>query len=125
MKKLIYVYSSHPASADEITYEATLAISSSLRRPPKAGIAFFPFVTCVITDFSLRPPERYWSNASFSKVFSGMITFCPPAWHAAQLALKICSPAPTSPANAGPAATLKAIAPAAAAYLFIYLDLER
>jgi len=29
--------------------------------------------------------------------------------------LKICSPAPTSPANAGPAATLKAIAPAAAA----------
>lgn len=73
------VYSSHPASEVAITYVATLAISSSERRPPKAGMAFFPLVTCVTTDDSLRPPARYWSRASFSRVFSGMITFCPPA----------------------------------------------
>jgi hypothetical protein len=77
-------------------------------------MAFFPFVTWVMMDFSERPPARYWSRASFSRVFSGMITFCPPAWHAAQLALKICSPAPTSAAKAG-AASPKAIAPTVAA----------
>mmetsp|Transcript_8717 Transcript_8717/g.13618 ORF Transcript_8717/g.13618 Transcript_8717/m.13618 type:complete len:92 (-) Transcript_8717:69-344(-) len=32
-----------------------------------------------------------------------MITFWPPAWHAAQLPLKIVSPLPTSPARAAPA----------------------
>jgi len=41
-----------------------------------------------------------------------MMTFCPPAWQAAQLALKICSPAPKSPAKAGVAMTKAA--PAAA-----------
>jgi len=48
-----------------------------------------------------------------------MITFCPPAWHAAQLALKTCSPAATSPAKAGatPATEIAAAtAPAWAAY---------
>jgi hypothetical protein len=29
-----------------MTYAATLAMSSSLRRPPNAGIAFLPLVTC-------------------------------------------------------------------------------
>ena len=28
------------------------------RRPPNAGMAFLPFVTCVTTDDSLRPPVR-------------------------------------------------------------------
>lgn len=53
------IYSSHPASDVVITYVATLAISSSDKRPPKAGMAFFPFLTCVMTAFSLRPPARY------------------------------------------------------------------
>jgi len=44
-----------------------------------------------------------------------MMTFCPPAWHAAQLALKTVSPASTSAAMAGVEATPKAMAPAAAA----------
>jgi len=47
-----------------------------------------------------------------------MITFCPPAWHAAQLALNTCSPAATSPAKAGAAAEVAiaaATAPACAA----------
>mmetsp|Transcript_10943 Transcript_10943/g.22455 ORF Transcript_10943/g.22455 Transcript_10943/m.22455 type:complete len:106 (-) Transcript_10943:373-690(-) len=39
------IYSSHPASEVAITYDATLEISSSERRPPNAGIAFFPLVT--------------------------------------------------------------------------------
>ena len=38
-----------------------------------------------------------------SRVFSGMMTFWPPAWHAAQLPEKTCSPASTSAANAGKA----------------------
>jgi len=48
-----------------------------------------------------------------------MITFWPPAWHAAQLALKTCSPAPTSPAKAGVVA-MNAAAPAPAAALATY-----
>jgi len=44
-----------------------------------------------------------------------MITFCPPAWQAAQLALKTVSPAATSPAKAGAAAMVTATAPVAAA----------
>ena len=119
------VYSSHPASEVAITYEATLAISSSERRPPKAGMAFFPLVTCVMTAFSLRPPARYCSKAAFSRVFSGMMTFCPPAWHAAQLALKTCSPAPTSPAKAGETATpAVTAAPATAALTACDIKLE-
>lgn len=135
---------SQPSSEDLMTKAATLAISSSERRPPTklnetitkkmlvgllksltsgasasklyvhAGMAFFPLVTWVITDFSERPPLRYWSRASFSKVFSGMMTFCPPAWQAAQLALKTCSPAPASAAKTGEAATTAAAAPATA-----------
>jgi len=47
------------------------------------------------------------------------MTFCPPAWQAAQLALKICSPAPTSPAKAGATATpAVTAAPATAALTF-------
>jgi hypothetical protein len=78
-------------------------------------MAFFPLVTWVMMDFSLRPPRRYCSRASFSRVFSGMITFCPPAWQAAQLALKICSPFSTFEARAGWMAIPKATAPAVAA----------
>jgi len=96
-----------------MTYAATLAMSSSESLPPNAGMAFFPLVTWVMMDFSERPPARYWSRASFSKVFSGMITFCPPAWQAAQLALKTCSPAPASAAKTGEVATTAAAAPAA------------
>lgn len=44
-----------------------------------------------------------------------MMTFCPPAWQAAQLELKTVSPFPTSAARAGETATPKATAPAAAA----------
>ena len=40
-----------------MTKAATLAMSSSGRRPPKAGIAFFPFVTWRMTAFSLKPPS--------------------------------------------------------------------
>ena len=98
-----------------MTKEATLAMSSSERRPPKEGMAPFPLVTWVRTEASERPPARYWSRASFSRVFSGMITFCPPAWQAAQLASKILSPAVTSPAKAGAVQTVKATAPAQAA----------
>lgn len=104
---------SQPSSADLITKAAALAMSSSERRPPKAGMAFFPLVTCVMMDFSESPPARYWLRASFSKVFSGMMTFCPPAWQAAQLALKTCSPASTSAAKTGEVATTAAAAPAA------------
>eukprot|EP00960_Hanusia_phi_P045043 756996-Hanusia_phi.AAC.2 len=50
--------------------------------------------------------------AAFSRVWSGTTEFWPPAWQAAQLALKIFSPASTSPAKAGPAARMAA--PAAA-----------
>ncbi len=50
--------------------------------------------------------------AAFSRVWSGTTEFWPPAWQAAQLALKIFSPAPASPAKAG-VATRRA-APAAA-----------
>ena len=106
---------SHPSSEVLIMKAATFSMSISERRPPKAGMAFFPFVTCVRTEASERPPARYWSRASFSRVFSGMMTFCPPAWHAAQLASKIFSPAPGSAAMAGKTATPKATAPAAAA----------
>ena len=35
-------FQSQPALAVVMTYVATLAMSSSERRPPKAGIAFFP-----------------------------------------------------------------------------------
>ncbi|KAL3922837.1 MAG: hypothetical protein SGPRY_004418 [Prymnesium sp.] len=40
-------------------------------------------------------------------VFSGMMTFMPPAWHAAQLPEKTDDPASTSPANAGAAARVR------------------
>jgi hypothetical protein len=33
-------------------------MSSSERRPPKAGMAFLPLVTWVTTAFSLKPPVR-------------------------------------------------------------------
>lgn len=97
-----------------------MAISSSERRPPNAGIAFFPLVTWYTTDFSFLPPARYCSRASFSRVFSGIMTFCPLAWQAAQLALKTISPAATSPAKAGaatPEAITAAAAPAWATYM--------
>lgn len=42
----------------------TLAMSSSERRPPKAGMAFLPLVTCFTTDASLTPPSRYSVSAS-------------------------------------------------------------
>jgi len=47
------------------------------------------------------------------------MTFWPPAWHAAQLPEKTCSPAPTSPANAdiGLAARTAAAVKAGAAAL--------
>jgi len=63
---------------------------------------------------SLRPPVRYWSNASFSRVFSGMITFCPSAWHVAQFALNTCCQAPLSPASAGDTPMIDATATAPA-----------
>merc|ERR550514_1193877 len=84
---------SQPAVDVAMTYAATLAMSSSERRPPNAGMAFLPLVTCFMTAFSLKPPSRYSSSAAFSRVFSGMITFWPPAWHAAQLPEKTASPA--------------------------------
>ena len=40
-----------------------------------------------------------FSMAAFSRVWSGTTEFWPPAWQAAQLALKIFSPAPASPAD--------------------------
>ena len=46
-----------------MTYDATFAMSSSERRPPKAGMAPLPLVTCFITAFSLKPPSRYSSRA--------------------------------------------------------------
>ena len=53
------------------------------------------------------------------------MTFCPPAWQAAQLALKTCSPAPTSPAKAGATATpAVTAAPAKAALTPCYIDGE-
>ena len=64
---------------------------NSCGAPPKAGMAFLPLVTCLTTDASLKPPSKYSSSADFSSVFSGMITFWPPAWHAAQLPEKICA----------------------------------
>ena len=39
---------------------------------------------------------------AFSSVLSGMMTFCPPAWHAAQLPSKTFLPTPASAASAGP-----------------------
>lgn len=109
---------SHPSSDVLMTYAATLSIPASERRPLKAGIAFFPFVTCVRTDFSVRPPARKVSRASFSSVFSGIITFCPPAWHAAQLSSKIFSPWSGFPAwaGAGEMQIPSAMAPAQAAW---------
>merc|ERR550514_1376152 len=91
---------SQPAVDVAMTYAATLAMSSSERRPPNAGMAFLPLVTCFITAFSLKPPSRYSSSAAFSRVFSGMMTFWPPAWHAAQLPENTDSPAAAAPAAA-------------------------
>merc|ERR1719263_407369 len=96
------------------TNSATLAMSSSESRPPNAGIAFLPLVTCVMTAFVLKPPSRYSSNADCSSVFSGMITFWPPAWQAAQLPEKICSPAAASAPKAGAAASRPAATDAVA-----------
>jgi hypothetical protein len=45
-----------------------------------------------------RLPARQCT--SFASVFSGMITFMPPAWHAAQLAEKTPLPTPLLPASA-------------------------
>merc|ERR1719199_1055917 len=108
---------SQPAVDVAMTYAATLAMSSSERRPPNAGLAFLPLVTCFITAFSLKPPSRYSSSAAFSRVFSGMMTFWPPAWHAAQLPENTDSPAAASPAKAGMATSESAAAAPAAATL--------
>ena len=54
---------SHPSLEADITYVATLAMSESDRRPPKAGMAFLPLVTCLTTEASLKPPSRYVSRA--------------------------------------------------------------
>ena len=62
------------------------------------------------------------SRTSFSRVFSGMITFCPCAWHAAQLPLKTPSPTAASPAKAGDAKIVSAAAALAAA-TFVSLSL--
>lgn len=72
---------------------------------------------CFITDFSLKPPSRYSSSADFSSVLSGMMTFWPPAWQAAQLPEKTDSPAAALPANAGIATSESAAAAPAAAAL--------
>lgn len=65
------------------------------------SLTFLPLVTCITTLCSFMPPARYCVSASFCSVFSGMMTFCPPAWHAAQLAENTDSPLPTSAASAG------------------------
>mmetsp|Transcript_37545 Transcript_37545/g.62162 ORF Transcript_37545/g.62162 Transcript_37545/m.62162 type:complete len:219 (+) Transcript_37545:194-850(+) len=98
--------SHQPALEVVMTKAATFSMSSSDKRPPKAGIAFLPLVTCFTTAAGLKPPSRYSSRASFSRDLSGMMTFWPPAWQAAQLPEKTAPPALTSAAKAG-------IAPAA------------
>lgn len=51
-----------PSVEDWMTKAATLAMSSSERRPPKAGMAPLPLVTWVITAFSEKPPVRNWQR---------------------------------------------------------------
>lgn len=61
----------------------------------------------------IRGGARVHARACLSSVFSGMITFWPPAWHAAQFPEKILSPALGLPsAKAGTAPVVVASTPA-------------
>ena len=63
--------------------------------------------------------DARWGTArtSCSSVFSGMMTFWPPAWHAAQFPENTDSPAAKSPAKAGVATSANAAAAPATATL--------
>ena len=58
-----------------------------------------PLVTWVIMASAEFMP--YFSRSSFDKVLVGLTKLRPPAWQAAQLALKTVAPLAASPAKAG------------------------